>query len=69
MKTLTLSDDSIELILVLLQEHRDILDRAVRRSFSVEATGIFGRTPTKHDMRTANELLLTQETIKVLEKV
>ena len=63
-----LTDPMIDLLLILLEMNRDILDRQLAASFSPRAAGLFGRVPDQNDVRVIDELKLTRDVIKVLEE-
>jgi hypothetical protein len=66
MTPVPLTKPMIDLLLVLLDINRDLLDAHVLTRFGPRA-GFEGRVPDENDMRVMRELELTQETIKVLE--
>lgn len=68
MPTVPLTDPQIDLLLVLCQINRDLLEQRVLRTFSPEQAGMYGRVPTERDMKMMRELDLTVATIKVLKE-
>jgi hypothetical protein len=50
MKEITLSDDAIELLLVLLEFNIDFLSRTFQDNFSPELVGAAGRVPNQSDI-------------------
>jgi hypothetical protein len=68
MKTLTLTDDAVELLLMLLRVHRDEVETHLRGRHSIQRTGITGRVPSPGDARDAGELQLTGRLILMLEQ-
>jgi hypothetical protein len=68
-KTITLSDEAAELLLMLLSAHRDDLEAQQRRRFGPESTRWRGRIPTPGDIRDLEELALTQGLIAQLNEI
>lgn len=69
MKQVTLSDNAIELLLVLLELNVESLSRAFQQRLSLEVAGASGRVPDQSDIRLAQELQLTVQLKEQLEKV
>jgi len=68
MKTVTLTPESVDLLLVLLQAHRDMLEHDIKLRLGPRAAGWSGKVPTNGEVREAQELLLTTGLIRTLEK-
>jgi hypothetical protein len=59
MEKITLSDEEIELLLVLLNIKLDSLSRTFQDNFNPKVTGLAGRVPNQFDVKLAEEMQLS----------
>jgi hypothetical protein len=67
-KTITLTDEAVDLLLLLLHVNRDSLNRILKQSSEPRFPGWVGHGKERGDVRLAAELELTNKLIVLLEE-